>query len=259
MFPSPNGVNQQVGIDPEFIFAWPKGSGLERSPEPSPRRNPASIEISLDGGKTWKHPSSTAPFNATDHKYDYSLTGDDNALQVRLVDSPSADNYGRVQIVVQPAEEELWLDSRSGTPIRGEMVLERGKPYRVTMQGTYSAWKFPAPGAKSGKPAPSPMWPSPKGTNKLVGVDPEFVFAWPKGSGLEKSSEPAPLRNSTIEVSLDGGKTWKHPSSTASFNEADHKYTYELTGDGNVLQVRLVDRPYTDNYGRVQIFVQPGA
>ncbi|WNG33555.1 hypothetical protein F0U61_07920 [Archangium violaceum] len=258
MWPSPKGTNTLVGVDPEFMFAWPLGTYMDSLPEPAPRRS-GYIEVSLDGGKTWKHPATTASFNATDHKYTYELTGDDNALQVRIVDSPYADNYGRVQISVQAAEEELWLDARSNTPIRSEMVLARGKPYRVTMQGTYSAWNFPKTGAKSGKPEPTPMFNSPKGANKLVGVDPEFVFAWPPGSGLEKSKEPAPLRNGSIQFSLDGGKTWKHPASTASFNEKDHKYTYELAGDDNALQVRIVDSPYADNYGRVQILVQPGA
>jgi hypothetical protein len=170
---------------------------------------------------------------------------------------------GMLMLAAAPAwaqKEELWLDSQSSTPIRSEKVLERGRPYLVTMKGTYSAWGGMAnPGAKSGKADPTPLFPSPKGANQQVGIDPEFVFAWPKGSGLEKSSEPAPLRATTIEVSLDGGKTWKHPSSTASFNATDHKYTYELLGDGNALQVRLVDKPYTDNYGRVRIFVLPGA
>ncbi len=258
MFPSPKGANQQVGIDPEFVFAWPKGSGLERSPEPAPLRN-STIEVSLDGGKTWKHPTSTAPFNATDHAYNYELAGDGSALQVRLVDNPHSDNYGRVQISVQPAEE-LWLDTRSGTPIRSELVLERGKPYRVWMQGTYSAWGGMAnPGARSGKSEPAPMFPSPKGANQQVGLDPEFVYAWPKGSSLERSAEPSPRRASTIEVSLDGGKTWKHPTSTATFNATDHKYSYELMGDGNAVQVRFLDKPYGDNYGRVRIFVLPGA
>jgi acetylornithine deacetylase/succinyl-diaminopimelate desuccinylase-like protein len=153
--------------------------------------------------------------------------------------------------------EELWLDSRSGTPIRSEMKLEKGKRYRVTMQGTYSLWAGIAPpGAKSGPPEPAPMFPSPNGANKQVGVDPEFVFAWPKGSSLEHSPQPAPLRNSSIEISLDGGQTWKHPSNTAPFNATEHKYVYELMGDDNVLQVRLRDAPYSDNYGRVRIFLQ---
>ncbi|WNG19000.1 hypothetical protein F0U63_33185 [Cystobacter fuscus] len=259
MFPSPKGANKLVGIDPEFVFAWPTDSSLDKGSQPSPVRA-SSIQVSLDGGKTWKHPSSTAPFNATDHAYNYELAGDDNALQVRFVDSPYSDNYGRVQISVQPAEE-LWLDSRSGAPIRSELVLEKGKPYRFTMQGTFSAWGgFTTVGANSGKPDPSPMFPSPNRANQQVGIDPEFVFAWPKGSGLERSSEPSPRRNTgSIEISLDGGKTWKHPSSTAPFNATDHKYTYEVSGDGNALQVRFLDKPYGDNSGRVRIFLLPGA
>lgn len=170
---------------------------------------------------------------------------------------------GMLLLMAAPAwaqKEELWLDSQSGTPIQSEMVLKRGRPYLVTMQGTYSAWRSLAnPGTKSGKPDPAPMFPSPKGANQQVGIDPEFVFAWPNDSGLEKSPEPSPRRGSNIEVSLDGGKTWKHPSSTAPFNATDHKYTYELMGDGNALQVRIADKPYGDNYGRVQIFVLPGA
>jgi hypothetical protein len=259
MFPSPKGANSLVGIDPEFVFAWPKGSSLDRSSEPAPRRV-STIEVSLDGGKTWKHPSSTAPFNATDHAYNYELAGGDNALQVRLVDKPYGDNAGRVRISVQPAEE-LWLDSRSGTPILSTTVLEKGKPYRFTMQGTFSQWgSLATPGANSGTPEPKPMFPSSSGANEQVGIDPEFVFAWPKGSSLERSPEPSPRRNTgSIEISLDGGKTWKHPSSTAPFNAADHKYTYEVSGDGNALQVRFVDNPYGDNAGRVRLFLLPAA
>ena len=259
MFPSPKGANTLVGIDPEFVFAWPKGSGLDRSSEPAPLRNP-TIEVSLDGGKTWKHPSSTTPFNATDHAYNYELAGGENALQVRLVDKPYSDNYGRVQISVQPAEE-LWLDSRSGAPIRSELVLKKGKPYRFTIQGTFNAWgSLAALGANSGKPEPTPMFPSPNAANQQVGLDPEFVFAWPKGSSLERSPEPSPRRiTGFLEISLDGGKTWKHPSSTAPFNATGHKYTYEVSGDDNALQVRFLDNPYGDNSGRVRIFLLPGA
>jgi hypothetical protein len=257
LFASPKGANKEVGADPEFIFAWPQGSSLEKSPEPSPLRNP-TVQVSLDGGKTWKHPASKAAFDAAGHEYNYELMGDDAALQVRLVDSPASDNYGRLQFVVQPAEE-LWLESQSGAPVLSQMVLQKGKPYRITMKGTYAVWSTYAPlGTKSGKPEATPMFPSPKGANQEVGADPEFIFAWAKASSLEKSAEPAPRRNYTIEVSVDGGKTWKHPSTPEAFNAA-HQYTYELAGDGSTLQVRLRDNPYSDNSGRVQIFLMPGA
>ena len=257
MFASPKGANKEVGLDPEFVFAWPQGSRQESSSAPSPRRL-STIEVSLDGGKTWTHPASTAAFDAAEHEYAYALTGIGNALQVRLVDSPAADNYGRLRLSVQPAEE-LWLDSQSGTPLRSETVLKKGKPYRITMKGTYTVWKTLAPlGTKSGKAEPAPQFASPKGAAKEAGWDPEFLFAWPKSSGQEKSSDPSPRRLSTLEVSLDGGKTWKHPSSTAAFNATDHEYTYALSGEDSALQVRLVDNLYGDNSGRVRIYVQPG-
>lgn len=180
---------------------------------------------------------------------------------VRCLSKLAALYVGLLMLVATPAwadKEEVWLDSRSSTPVRSQMVLKRGTPYLVTMKGTYSTWsgRF-APGAKSGQPESAPMFTSPKGANKEVGFDPEFIFAWPKGSALERISEPSPRRNSSIEVSLDGGKTWSHPSSTATFNTTGHEYNYKLMGDNNALQVRLVDKPYTDNYGRVQIFVLP--
>jgi hypothetical protein len=150
--------------------------------------------------------------------------------------------------------EELWVDTRSAAPVRSEMVLKKGKPYRVTMQGTYNAWKGNiVPGEKSGQPEPAPMFPSPGVATRNVGIDPEFVFANVRAPGT------APVRNTSIQVSLDGGKTWKHPVTTASYNATDHKYTYELMGEGNALQVRIVDNPVSDNFGRVQIFLLPGA
>ena len=252
MFPSPSGKNFNVGFDPEFVFAWPKGHAMEKSPEPAPRRASA-IELSLDGGKTWSHPASTAAFNATEHKYGYPLTGEDAALQVRIADKPVADNSGRLKIVVVPAEE-LWLDTRRGTTAPGKMVLQKGKPYHLTMQGTFNVWKNNiVAGEKSGQPEPAPMFPSPNVANRNVGFDPEFAFAGVKAPGV------SPQRFSAVEVSLDGGKTWAHPASSAAFDAREHKYTYVLTGEDAPLHVRLSDTPLSDNSGRLRILVLPGS
>ncbi|HZH12802.1 MAG TPA: choice-of-anchor K domain-containing protein [Archangium sp.] len=164
----------------------------------------------------------------------------------------------RVTTTVRSAGEQMWMENQSNDPITSTLVLEQGKPYRLTMQGTYSVWSgFTGQGYLAMKPEPTPMFPSAKGENKQVGLDPEFVFAWPSGAAFDKSPEPAPRKSVLIEVSLDGGKTWKHPTTKDAFNP-EHKYTYELTGEGQALQVRNIDKPIGDNYGRIQITVQSG-
>lgn len=151
-------------------------------------------------------------------------------------------------------QEELWLDSRSAAPVLGQAVLKKGRPYLVTMQGTYTVWgNNIVPGVQSGQPEPAPMFPSPNVAVRNVGFDPEFAFA-----GV-KAPASAPVRVPVIEISLDGGKTWKHPATTEAFNAPEHKYTYEVMGEDSVLQVRINDRPVTDNAGRLQIFLLPGA
>jgi hypothetical protein len=155
--------------------------------------------------------------------------------------------------------EELWVDTRSSAPVRGEMVLPKGKPSRVMLQGTFNVWGTDiVPGGKSNLPEPAPMFPSSNAANHNVGFDPEFVFAWPKGHVMDKSPEPAPRRQGLIEISLDGGKTWKHPATPAAFDATAHAYTYELMGEGSELQVRIADKPVSDNSGRLRIWVQPG-
>ncbi|WP_309896544.1 hypothetical protein [Archangium sp.] len=156
--------------------------------------------------------------------------------------------------------EELWVDTRSAAPVLSERVLEKGKPYRVTLQGTFNVWGADiVPGGKSSQPEPAPMFPSANAANRNVGFDPEFVFAWPKDHPMDKSPEPAPRRQGMIELSLDGGKTWKHPATTAAFNATEHRYTYEVTGAGSALQVRMADKPVSDNSGRLWVFLLPGA
>ncbi|WP_434348104.1 hypothetical protein ACN6A1_10325 [Myxococcus virescens] len=151
-------------------------------------------------------------------------------------------------------QEEVWLDTRSAAPVMSQMVLKQGWPHLVTLQGTFNVWgNNIVPGPQSGQPEPAPMFPSPGVTNRNVGFDPEFVFA-----GV-KPPATAPLRASSVQVSLDGGKTWKHPASTADFNAAEHKYTYDLTGEDAPLQVRFADAPVNDNSGLVRILVLPGA
>jgi hypothetical protein len=111
----------------------------------------------------------------------------------------------------QAAAEQLWLENQSNTPITTKMVLEQGKPYRLTLQGTYSMWSgFAGQGKRSSKPEPTPMFPSAKGENKQVGLDPEFMFAWPsgepgRGKDLEAPDHPGCLqRRAQVHLRADG-------------------------------------------------------
>ena len=153
--------------------------------------------------------------------------------------------------------EELWLESRTGTPVIANDTLVAGMAYRLSMQGTFTVWSSLAtPAANSGEPEAKPMWPSVTRSDMSVGLDPEFRFAWPSGSSLANSSEPSPRRGSSIQFSLDGGETWKHLESSAPYNPRNHTYLYDVEGAGHPLQVRFVDSPYSDNNGRIKIIVQ---
>ncbi|MFY2558290.1 hypothetical protein ACN469_11720 [Corallococcus terminator] len=62
-----------------------------------------------------------------------------------------------------------------------------------------------------------------------------------------KAPGTAPQRAGAIQVSLDEGKNWKHPATTAAFNATEHKYTYDLMVEDALQQVRFADTPISDN------------
>lgn len=99
MFPSPGGANGTVGVDAGFYFAVPDGSALCSGPVP---RASNSLDFSVDGGATYADPepigAPTAP--DPDHTYRFALVGQGLPVQVKREDSPSDDNYGRLQLEV---------------------------------------------------------------------------------------------------------------------------------------------------------------
>ena len=72
--------------------------------------------------------------------------------------------------------------------IQSQTPLVASKNYRLTMQGTFSIWPDIAnPSKRGGEPELAPRFPSPGGVaNKQVGLDPEFVFAWPTGATYDR-------------------------------------------------------------------------
>ena len=253
---APSSIAQALTTRPGGVYEL----SVSFSPRPTVADN--RIGVSWNGQQlAVLDASGVGSSNTNWQRFTYRVTATGTTTELRFTDLSVADALGGLidDVKVIPAEE-LWLDAQSAAPVSSQRVLEKGKPYRITMQGTFTVWGNSIDaGTRSLQPEAAPMFPSPKGRTRNVGADPEFIFAWSKDHALEKNPEPAPVRNIIIQVSLDGGKTWKHPATPDSFSAQVHQYTYELMGDGNALQVRINDKPLADNFGRLQIFLLPGA
>ncbi len=129
-------------------------------------------------------------------------------------------------------------------------TLDAGQPYLMTISGTYSFWTPTSWGTVcAGTPEASPQIPSPATTNGPVGVDPEYAFAVPSGSGL--CPGPTPVHVINLQISLDGGSTFTHLEPIISDFNATHSYQYLVVGLGvpAAIGFQLLDGATTDNYG----------
>ncbi len=129
-------------------------------------------------------------------------------------------------------------------------TLDAGQPYLLTISGTYSFWTPSRWGSVcAGTPEAAPQIPSPATTNGPVGVDPEYAFAVPSGSGLCPAPTPAHVIN--LQISLDGGSTFTHLEPIISDFNASHSYQYLVVGLGvpAAIGFQLLDGATTDNYG----------
>ena len=146
-----------------------------------------------------------------------------------------------------------------GTAAATGPVLSAGRTYRVIVEGTYSIWNSEwSSGTCAGTADASPMFPSPGGTNGLVGVDAEVYFAVPSGSAL--CSEDIPGGAGGFRLSVDGGDDFDHPdpvTSAPNTLRADHTYEYEVTGEGHAILFEREDSPSSDNYGVLRITIVP--
>ena len=149
--------------------------------------------------------------------------------------------------------EVLHLDTRSPRPVSGDMILEHGRDYMVTVSGTYSVW-MPRFWRRTcyGEPEPRAMYPSQE-LDGPVGLDAAFRFATPSHSCPERALTKRPgwlyrLRESD---------PWAAAHTYGPYSPT-HEYRYRLRGEGEPLSVRMLDDvDYTDNYGRLRVVVQP--
>lgn len=135
--------------------------------------------------------------------------------------------------------------------------LDSGFIYDLNIEGTYSIWGTPAWLDPCGTIDSAPMYPSPTGfMTGIVSCDMEYFFAYPTTYLCDTASFP----NGTprMEISLDNGQTWFHPTTTDTFNSA-HTYNYRVTGLGFPLGVRQNASANSDDYGILKFTLTPWA
>lgn len=150
--------------------------------------------------------------------------------------------------------------------------LAAGTGYVITISGTYSVWGAgqwgPWTGSNAINACPGtvaaqyPMMPSPGATNGAVGLDPEYVFAWPVTSslcpaGVPKS--PPPMRGHNLMMSLDGGANFGIVEPVDSgYQPVSHSYQYLVPGRGLPVIIKLPDTVVgTNPNGMLKVTVEP--
>lgn len=170
------------------------------------------------------------------------------------------------------ARETLLLDThgQAGATFTGPVQsapLTAGARYYARVSGTASIyridhWKVGRP--PCGTPEAAPQYPSPGVPNGPVGMDAETVFgvtayAWFHGYSCSVKRFPFRLARYTDGgLQLSQGGPFSRPvpvGGPRDIPRTDHTYVYALTGAGQPLSARWVDRPLEDDYGQFKIEV----
>lgn len=147
-------------------------------------------------------------------------------------------------------------------------VLDSGRSYLITIQGTFSFWPPNQWGEWVdgnathlcwGIAEQEPLFPTPEKTNGAVGADSEYHFAvpiYPSGceGGPTDSIEPVPIGN--VQISLDAGAVYQKLESTNAIFSSRHKYQYLIDGTGNPLTITISDPGRRDNYGMLTLDIE---
>lgn len=176
------------------------------------------------------------------------------AFTVSCGSDPTGNNNDPPQVIAE-LDLDMYRPDGSTATVTGP-VLEAGKAYRMFIQGTYSIWDSEwNSGSCAGTSEEAPMFPSAGALNGVVGVDAQFYFAVPKGSAL--CNETIPGSGGTPDISLDGGNDFDNPEpiSPPSAPAADHRYEYEIVGQGHAVMFEREDSPSSDNYGILKITI----
>jgi hypothetical protein len=172
-----------------------------------------------------------------------------------LQSGDESDSHSRNSKTSALVSETFFLDTYeeandgAAGPVFSKVSLDAGRPYRITLHGTFSIWSNWA--STCGSPEPLPIYPSPETSNGYAVFDAQFQFASPGPS----CTAEFPSSHTGIQFNLTGGADWAPAPADASVS-ADHHYTYIMMGQGASLGVRFIDYPTTDNYGRIRITVE---
>jgi hypothetical protein len=94
-------IDGPVGLDAEFVFAVPTGSGYCSRLENVPFSSLTQLEISADNGVTWLNPVPSSPSFNPKHIYTYYMQGQGFPLQFRIDDFDPIENYGVLIIHIE--------------------------------------------------------------------------------------------------------------------------------------------------------------
>jgi hypothetical protein len=179
-------------------------------------------------------------------------------------------------LLVGPAWAEVIFDDLLDTyavcgPAAGPYslrTLASGKPYLITVQGTFSVWyasRWTENGVCPDMPAEeAPTWDSPSlpagNWNGKVGLDPDYLFAKPQGYGCP-DPYTGPIPSTIVQISLEGDSPDKffHRTPTDPSYNPTHLYQYRVIGTGQEAFIRFADPNPSDNYGRLRVIVESAA
>jgi len=135
--------------------------------------------------------------------------------------------------------------------------LKAGVEYTMQVEGTYSIWPPNNWSRPCGVIEDAAMFPSDKGYKTgNVGFDFEYIFSYPNSRLCAGVNFPFNPPKARIEISLDNGNTWFHPTTSDLF-DSSHLYTYEVTGQGHPIGVRHRSNLNSDDYGVLKFTFYP--
>jgi hypothetical protein len=163
------------------------------------------------------------------------------------------------------AEKTIWLDThgkkknaRHLGPVSSKNPLTRGKPFVVTVRGTWSYLDLRRE-QLCGVAEARPLFPTPvRGVkNRRVIADSEFYFA----QRITDCVDPLKVVQQGVRFQIATRRAFEKVLPIGSplvAPSANHEYHYAVTGSARKIRFRIARESFLlDNYGRLRIRVRP--